>query len=214
MHWRVRGTWKLSPRRIIRGKYGIIQNLATEFFLRSLNAEDINGSLKVLTSLTFRRVLFFPWGNNQKECSSAYIEAIPLPDAPSDWYVCAQFAIVIYNPTNPKKHRETSASHRFYCNETDWGFTQYLNIRQSYQRSAHTNETPIAKGGNDTNITAYVRVVKDPTGVLWHSYRDYDSRRMTGYAGLRNQGATCYMNSLLQSLYFTNAFRKVPSFQS
>lgn len=27
--------------------------------------------------------------------------------------------------------------------------------------------------------------------------------------GLRNQGATCYLNSLIQSLYFTNAFRKV-----
>lgn len=26
--------------------------------------------------------------------------------------------------------------------------------------------------------------------------------------GLRNQGATCYLNSLIQSLYFTNAFRK------
>lgn len=169
-------------------------------------------SSKSLAFLTSRRVLFFPWGNNQKECSSAYIEAIPPPDAPSDWYVCAQFAIVIYNPTNPKKHREIAASHRFYAHETDWGFTQYLNIRQSYQRSAHTNETPIAKGGNDANITVYVRVVKDPTGVLWHNYRDYDSRRMTGYAGLRNQGATCYMNSLLQSLYFTNAFRKVSFF--
>lgn len=27
--------------------------------------------------------------------------------------------------------------------------------------------------------------------------------------GLKNQGATCYLNSLLQSLYLTNAFRKV-----
>lgn len=30
--------------------------------------------------------------------------------------------------------------------------------------------------------------------------------------GLKNQGATCYLNSLLQSLYFTNAFRKVVNF--
>ena len=37
----------------------------------------------------------------------------------------------------------------------------------------------------------------------------YDSKKETGYVGLRNQGATCYLNSLLQSLYFTNAFRKV-----
>lgn len=36
----------------------------------------------------------------------------------------------------------------------------------------------------------------------------YDSKKETGMVGLRNQGATCYLNSLLQSLYFTNAFRK------
>ncbi len=59
------------------------------------------------------------------------------------------------------------------------------------------------------NITAYIRVVEDETGVLWHSFVNYDSKKETGYVGLKNQGATCYLNSLLQSLYFTNAFRKV-----
>ena len=29
--------------------------------------------------------------------------------------------------------------------------------------------------------------------------------------GLKNQGATCYLNSLLQSLFFTNSFREVSS---
>lgn len=39
----------------------------------------------------------------------------------------------------------------------------------------------------------------------------YDSKKETGYVGIKNQGATCYLNSLLQSLYFTNNFRKVGS---
>ena len=58
------------------------------------------------------------------------------------------------------------------------------------------------------NITAYVRIYKDPTGVLWHNFNNSDSKKETGMIGLKNQGATCYLNSLLQSLYFTNAFRK------
>ena len=58
------------------------------------------------------------------------------------------------------------------------------------------------------NMTAYVRTYKDPTGVLWHNFNNYDSKKETGMIGIKNQGATCYLNSLLQSLYFTNAFRK------
>ena len=42
-----------------------------------------------------------------------------------------------------------------------------------------------------------------PHGVAW------DNKKHTGFVGLKNQGATCYMNSLLQVLYFTNQLRKV-----
>ncbi|KAL0719716.1 hypothetical protein Bca4012_069040 [Brassica carinata] len=39
-------------------------------------------------------------------------------------------------------------------------------------------------------------------------YWSYDSKKETGFVGLKNQGATCYMNSLLQTLYHIPYFRK------
>lgn len=47
------------------------------------------------------------------------------------------------------------------------------------------------------------------SNIIFLSPISWDSKKHTGYVGLKNQGATCYMNSLLQTLFFTNQLRRV-----
>ncbi|KAI9828435.1 MAG: hypothetical protein M1832_002863 [Thelocarpon impressellum] len=153
------------------------------------------------------RVLFFPYGNSV-EFASFYLEQAHEDKAPEDWYACVQFALVLWNPKDPSIYASHTATHRFTADEGDWGFTRYAELRKLFGTRWEGRERPLVED-DGANMTAYLRIVKDPTGVLWHNFLNYDSKKETGYVGLRNQGATCYLNSLLQSLYFTNAFRKV-----
>ncbi|KAI8992035.1 hypothetical protein BDF20DRAFT_909725 [Mycotypha africana] len=173
------------------------------------------------------RVLLFPKGNGgQHDMVSIYLEVVrdninhnnknnTLSSSSSstssaasssndkNWSVCAQFAIVISNPDNPKHYFSNNAHHRFCQEEIDWGFTRFYELKQLlYGKHPYINHQ------NRTTISIFLRVVKDETGVLWHNLINYDSRKETGYVGIKNQGATCYMNSLIQSLYFTNVFRR------
>ena len=152
------------------------------------------------------RVLFFPFGN-QAECASFYLEHGYEKDPPPEWYACVQFALVLWNPNDPTIFSHHSANHRFNAKEGDWGFTRFVELRKAFSAQWEGHERTLVEN-DEANVTAYVRVLKDPTGVLWHNFEGYDSKKETGMVGLKNQGATCYLNSLLQSLYFTNAFRK------
>lgn len=90
----------------------------------------------------------------------------------------------------------TEISHLFYCKENDWGFSHFI----AWQDVLEPEKGYI----KDDTIILEVHVNADaPHGVSW------DSKKHTGFVGLKNQGATCYMNSLLQTLYFTNQLRKV-----
>ncbi|KAL4789589.1 hypothetical protein BDV19DRAFT_373829 [Aspergillus venezuelensis] len=152
------------------------------------------------------RVLFFPYGNHV-EHASFYLEHAWENEPLENWYACVQFALVLWNPNDPSINISHVATHRFNADEGDWGFTRFCELRRLFHVPWEGHGVPLVQN-DEANVTAYVRVVKDPTGVLWHSFQNYDSKKETGMVGLKNQGATCYLNSLLQSLYFTNAFRK------
>ncbi|MCJ1395349.1 hypothetical protein MMC18_008233 [Xylographa bjoerkii] len=152
------------------------------------------------------RILLFPYGNNVDH-ASFYLEQGFEDKPPDGWYACVQFVLVLWNKNDPSIYTHHSASHRFNADEGDWGFTRFAEIRKLFAVQWENRGRPMIE--NDAvNVTAYLRVYKDPTGVLWHNFNNYDSKIETGMVGLKNQGATCYLNSLLQSLYFTNAFRK------
>lgn len=154
------------------------------------------------------RILFFPAGNSDADNVSFYLEqGFGDEKPPDDWYACAQFMLVLHNPQDPSIYIHHTANHRFTAEEGDWGFTRFAQKNKIFAASYEGADRPLVE--NDTaKMTAYVRVLKDPTGVLWHNFVNYDSKKETGMVGLRNQGATCYLNSLLQSLYLTGAFRK------
>ncbi|KAK2714285.1 hypothetical protein QYM36_008742 [Artemia franciscana] len=85
--------------------------------------------------------------------------------------------------------------HLFYAKENDWGFSHFM----SWADICDPDKGYI----KDDCVILEVHVAAEaPHGVSW------DSKKHTGYVGLKNQGATCYMNSLLQTLYFTNQLKK------
>lgn len=158
-------------------------------------------------------VLLFPRGNNNTHVS-IYLEPHRIvdendPNKSDDWYVCAQFALDLWNPKHPECHIPSGSFHRFNKNDTDWGFSTFIDLGQLNSTRRFNNGHAILEN-NTLNVTAYVRIIDDSsTGVLWHSFMDYDSKASTGYVGLSNQGATCYLNSLLQSYFTTKIFRKL-----
>ena len=63
----------------------------------------------------------------------------------------------------------SAANHRFNAEESDWGFTRFAEVRRLFAPQWDNKGRPMIE--NDAvNVTAYLRIYKDPTGVLWHNF--------------------------------------------
>ncbi|KAB5552894.1 hypothetical protein DKX38_010205 [Salix brachista] len=141
------------------------------------------------------RVLIFPKGNNVDHLSM-YLDVADSTTLPYGWSRYAQFSLAVVNQIHSKYSIRKDTQHQFNARESDWGFTPFMPLSELYDpsRGYLVNDTVV--------IEAEVAVRK----VL--DYWSYDSKKETGYVGLKNQGATCYMNSLLQTQYHIPYFRK------
>ena len=62
----------------------------------------------------------------------------------------------------------TDAHHRFIAEECDWGFTRFSELRKLFTVQDGYNRPTIED--ECANISVFVRVLEDPTGVLWHNF--------------------------------------------
>ncbi|VDD80182.1 unnamed protein product [Mesocestoides corti] len=116
-------------------------------------------------------------------------------DSPQTTWTCYGRAKLELLSQTKGQSKTYTIRHVFAAKENDWGYQSFISYADLFNPDSGyvVNKT----------LRARIHVEADaPHGAEW------DSKKLTGFVGLKNQGATCYLNSVLQAFYFTNALRK------
>lgn len=149
----------------------------------------------LIRNLPWRIMLMPRFSTNQsgERVKSAGIFVQCDPEEGSSWSCQAHARITLRNHKGDDFTRKIT--HVYFGKENDWGYSSFVPWADIIDSNKGYNK-------NDSIfIEAFIQA-EAPHGVFW------DSKKLTGFVGLKNQGATCYMNSLLQTLYCTDQLRK------
>eukprot|EP00742_Colponemidia_sp_Colp-10_P010339 GILJ01011350.1.p1 GENE.GILJ01011350.1~~GILJ01011350.1.p1 ORF type:complete len:1306 (+),score=226.14 GILJ01011350.1:105-4022(+) len=134
-------------------------------------------------------VMLFPRGNSNKRFVAVYLEPLEHRNWPHTWSKHVQFQFKLINHIDPVKSIVKDATNRFSIEHPDWGFAELVSIDEVLDPSLGFLQDDAI-----TIESSVKEIVQFWTGAI-------DSKKETGFVGLKNQGATCYLNSLIQTLY-------------
>ncbi|XP_042503959.1 ubiquitin C-terminal hydrolase 13-like isoform X2 [Macadamia integrifolia] len=125
---------------------------------------------------------------------SLYLDVADSVNLPYGWCISAHFFLTVidqYDAGNSYTY-ESEAHHHFSAKASCWGFDKFMHLTQLLD--------PDRK---------YIVDDKVKVGAVVTVKAVNDSKKETGYVGLKAQSDTHYMNSLFQTFYHIPFFRKV-----
>ena len=179
-----------------------------EFFVESPTKrkarEQVRSPKKTVGPFTFD-VLVFPGGNANSYTMNpkvaVYVECVDVADKDPRWvFNGVRFSVTIINLKDYRKSLYHEDTHTFSSVAIDRGWPELIT---------HSELTAEAGWLDDQGrmcIRAWACSRQADT-ILMSS--EYDTRKETGYIGLKNHGATCYLNGLLQSYFHLGKFREI-----
>ncbi|KAG7397825.1 Ubiquitin carboxyl-terminal hydrolase 7 [Phytophthora boehmeriae] len=142
----------------------------------------------------------------------------------------AEVEIILYSQKEQRQVRKRTGVHPFSKENAEFGLTEFI-LRSELIKPENGFLTPEGRvevevqlhlyppeGDRREDVAMEQASVSPEAGAPTDSQAtmgttqellSYDSKEETGMVGLKNQGATCYLNSLLQTLFHLRAFRQV-----
>eukprot|EP00043_Microstomoeca_roanoka_P014818 m.147547 g.147547 ORF g.147547 m.147547 type:complete len:1113 (+) comp16116_c0_seq1:302-3640(+) len=149
---------------------------------------------KLILADTTWYLLIFPDGDKTTGKVSVYLQCEETGEN-SKAFAHAVFSI---RSSSGAEHSK-DITHRFAAG-TNYGYPEFISWAQLRHHGLSDNDS--------LTIHLDLQLLAGHDYNLFQGLADINTKRDTGMVGLGNQGATCYMNSLLQALYHTPALRR------